>query len=29
VAAHAGNIEVLSDMDAFRRGTTIRLTLPF
>ena len=28
VAAHAGHIEVHSDTDAFRRGTTIRLTLP-
>ena len=28
VAAHAGHIEVHSDTDALRRGTTIRLTLP-
>ena len=28
VAAHAGHIEVHSDTDASRRGTTIRLTLP-
>jgi signal transduction histidine kinase len=28
VAAHAGHIDVHSDTDAFRRGTTIRLTLP-
>lgn len=28
VAAHAGHIEVHSDTDTFRRGTTIRLTLP-
>jgi signal transduction histidine kinase len=28
VAAHAGHIEVHSETDAFRRGTTIRLTLP-
>jgi signal transduction histidine kinase len=28
VAAHAGHIEVQSETDAFRRGTTIRLTLP-
>jgi signal transduction histidine kinase len=28
VTAHAGHIDVQSDTDAFRRGTTIRLTLP-
>jgi signal transduction histidine kinase len=28
VAAHAGHIEVNSSTDPFRRGTTIRLTLP-
>jgi signal transduction histidine kinase len=28
IAAHAGHIDVHSDTDAFRRGTTVRLTLP-
>ena len=28
VAAHAGHLDVHSDTDPFRRGTTIRLTLP-
>lgn len=28
VAAHAGHLEVHSDTEAYRRGTTIRITLP-
>ena len=28
VAAHSGNLEVQSETESFRRGTTIRMTLP-